>query len=136
MLRSPPERRWSAWRRHVGLPMRVPARAATCKPARKGLEGEGPVKVVAPLICRLSLLWKFSDTRITTPDGSEVPAWTLGLAGPGVLPHFQGAVGTGFEMTSYHCKFLMGMGEWDAVDILPASMSGEPGQFAPQLTQP
>ena len=83
-----------------------------------------------------TLRWKFSDTRITTPDGSEVPVWTLGLAGAGVLPHFQGAVGTGFEMTSYHCKFLMGMGEWDVVDILPASMSGEPAQFVPQLTQP
>ena len=33
-------------------------------------------------------------------------------------------------MTSYHCKFLIGMGEWDTVDILPASMSGELGQLS------
>ena len=69
-----------------------------------------------------TLRWKFTDTRIATSDGTELPVWYLGLAG--MLEEYQQALGTGFEIRSYHCKYLMGSGQWDPVDILPRSMSG------------
>ena len=69
-----------------------------------------------------TLRWKFTDTRIATSDGTELPVWYLGLAG--VLKNYQQALGTGFEMRSYHCKYLMESGQWDPVDILPPTMSG------------
>ena len=68
--------------------------------------------------------------KVTVPDGSDVPVWALGLAG--ALPVFQGAVGTGFEMTSYHCRHTMGQGDWVPADILPASMSGASSELLPQ----
>jgi hypothetical protein len=68
------------------------------------------------------LRWRWHNTAVTLADGTQVPVWAVGAAG--LLPALQQASGTGCWLLRWHCKYIQGTKDPEAIPVLPRSVSG------------